>query len=108
MAWNSSRIRCSNSTGLSASRSGRLSSPAMTFISFTNLYFDRSNCRTGRTASRSYGCGEITALRKPVKHAFGSSSGSSSTISPKASLVACTLISSGRTALPVVRSFDEK
>ena len=53
IASNSSRIRCSNSTGLSASRSGRLSSPAMTFISSTNLYFDRSNCTTGRTASRS-------------------------------------------------------
>ncbi len=53
IASNSSRIRCSNSTGLSASRSGRLSSPAITFISSTNLNFRKSNCTTGGTATRS-------------------------------------------------------
>ena len=55
IASNSSRIRCSNSTGLSASRSGRLSSPAMTFISSTNLYFDKSNFRTGSTGFQVIG-----------------------------------------------------
>ena len=49
IASNSLRVRCSNSPGERASRSGRLSRPAMTSISSTNLYFDRSNFRTGST-----------------------------------------------------------
>lgn len=89
-----------------SSRSGRESRPATASMPSTNLYWvsRASKSTTGRTGSRSYGCGETSALRC-FRHCTGVRS--RGTRASSTSRVALMLIRHGRTGWPVAGSVVE-